>query len=368
MIQLLEKSKINFPELKRYMFRIVSDSLSMTSEPCKYPETKKHFYEILKRCALTEKDVIEFSKRYWKGTKQETWNLQKDPITMFYVFLMEYSLNQMQDKDAYSIIMLFLGIRYYSNLMAINIKYCNPEYFKYALTTVFKTHLFTREGSIGGAIIHLSQELSAKYTNKFVDMKSDYVAEFITEYRTRMAQSVKKFAAIYYDAVKNGIKIKNPYEDADSDVHSDSDKTSKISYEIAKNICVYKTIDHDNLDTSIKMTSINKKLALGMVEEIHDPMYMDEIKMTVNLFLTGIRTIKNICKNDYYGYTKSLVMSKNKSDSLTFRKNVTELCLKIISNMKFIDKFESFTNQTKLSVYLFMSYYITGFLRKTICY
>lgn len=367
MRQLIEKSDINFPELKRYIYKIVNESITITSEPCKYPLIKKHYYEILNKCGLTEKDINEFSNRYWKGTKQATWNLQKDPITMFYIFLMYYSLIEMHDTQTFSILVIFMGIRYYTNLMSINIKYCNPEYFKYALNVLFKTHLFIREGSIGGAIIHLSKEMDLKYRSKILIMDPDQISSFITEFRTRVSQSVKKFAAVYYDAVKNGKKIKNPYEDDESEAYQDLDKTSRLSTEISKNICVYKNIDKEIFSNSTKLTRINLKLATIMIDELHDIKYIDDIKLSIDVFLKNIPNVKNICSNEYYAYLNSLVTNKSKSLTLSLRKTIESISLQIIDNITFRDKFETFTNQTKLSIYLFIAYYITGYLRKSIC-
>jgi len=368
MQQLLEKATIDYPELKRYILKIVTDSLSIVSEPCKYPETKKHYYELLRHCDLTETDVKDFTKRFWKGTKQSTWNLQNDPITMLYVALMNYSLVHQNDNQTYSIICAFLGIRYYTNLMSINIKYCNPEYFKYALNAVFKTHLFTREGSIAAAIMHLSKELQTRFTPRIIKMEPDGVAAFITEYRTRMAQSVKKFAAVYYDAAKHGMKVKNPYEDDESQIYQDLDKTNHVSAEVAKKICVYKTKDMKALESSKKLTKINSKLAATMVDEVHNTIYIDQVRIAFDLFLKDVKNIKNICDKDYYGYLRSLISSKKQTDSLTLRKHISDLTVLIMQNLKFDSKFQSFTAQTKLSVYLFLAYYLTGVLRNTICY
>jgi hypothetical protein len=367
MKQLIEKSHINYPELKRYIYKIVNDSISMTSEPCVYPLIKKHFYEILNKCGLTEKDVIEFSKRYWKGTKQEKWILQNDPITMFYIFLMYYSLVEKNDPHLFSILVLFMGIRYYTNLMTINIRYCNPEYFKYAMSVLFKTHLFIREKSIGGAIIHLSKTMDEKYKRKILIMYPDDISAFITEFRTRMSQSVKKFAAIYYDAAKHGKKIKKPYEDDENEIPQELDKTSRISSEISKNICVYKTIDKQIFLNSTKLTRVNLKLAENMIKEIHNVKYIEKIKTIIDIFLKDIPNVKNICSNEYYAYLKSLLMSKSKQNTLSLRKIIELLCLEIIENINLKDKFENITNQTKLNVYLFIAYYITGYLRKSIC-
>ena len=70
MEQLLAKANIKDAQLKSLISRVVAKNLSDLSEPCFYPELKKHYYEFLKLTGLTEKDIREFVKRRWKGRKE----------------------------------------------------------------------------------------------------------------------------------------------------------------------------------------------------------------------------------------------------------------------------------------------------------
>ena len=89
MKELLLKAKIKDSQLRSLIVRVVAKNLSSLSEPCYYPEMKKHYYEFLKLTGLTEKDVREFVKRRWKGRKEAKFLTTTDAIANFYVFLLE---------------------------------------------------------------------------------------------------------------------------------------------------------------------------------------------------------------------------------------------------------------------------------------
>ena len=95
---LLEKSKINKRTLSQKIHSIVGNELSQLSQPCYYPSMKKYYYELLHLCGLTEKDVNEFSSTFYKDTKFNSFKLQRDPITNFYIFLYWYFV---KNKDVY---------------------------------------------------------------------------------------------------------------------------------------------------------------------------------------------------------------------------------------------------------------------------
>jgi len=71
------------PKIKRLIVNIISHNLSSLSEPCFYPEVKKHLYELLRLTGLTERDIKEFTKRRWKGRKEAKFMAQSDPIAMY---------------------------------------------------------------------------------------------------------------------------------------------------------------------------------------------------------------------------------------------------------------------------------------------
>ena len=165
MDQLLAKAeKINKNILKTTIVRIAAKELTKLSEPCYYPEIHKHQYELFRITGFDEKELAEFTKRFWKGTKWAKFLITNDKITMFLIFIMHYFLKE-KDKKAFEYTLLLFMVRYYTNLMHRQIKFCNPEVFKYALDNINKTHLFAREKTIPNTILFLSRELDKKLIN-----------------------------------------------------------------------------------------------------------------------------------------------------------------------------------------------------------
>ena len=128
----------------------------------------------------------------------------------------EYFLDQ-NDKLAYTYTVLFHTIRMYTNRMHIQMKFCNPDTFKYTLEHLNKSHLFYREKTISNALYYLSKQFQLKYESAIKSENVDKIGAFIQEVRTRIAQSVKSFASLYYKASDQGLSFKSPFEGEDDD-------------------------------------------------------------------------------------------------------------------------------------------------------
>ena len=58
---------------------------------------------------------------------------------------------------------------------------------------------------------------------------------------------------------------------------------------------------------------------------------------------------------------------KRTKSTVYFKQRVNILLLKVLEDVKFKNRFESLTSQTKSLINLFLAYYITMVLRNTIC-
>ena len=63
---LLKESKVNKPKLKRLITQLTAGELSKLSEPCYYPPLKGPYFQLLSATGLTDKQVKEFIKRFYK--------------------------------------------------------------------------------------------------------------------------------------------------------------------------------------------------------------------------------------------------------------------------------------------------------------
>ena len=368
---LLNKSKINHNNLKKFIIKIVSEELSNLTEPCYTPKLKKYYFNLLNLTGLNEKDIKEFVKRFYYGTLYSEFQLQKDPITNLIIFIMYYFLN-INDIVGYNTTMLYFNIRYYTNLMSRQFpKFCDTDAFRYALENIAKTHLFSREKTIPNALYFMSKEIMKRYTSGIHEGNPEIIAKMITESRTRISQSIKSFAEIYYKALKSSTIIRNPYESGDSDENKYQeevqDKYQKIIDIITKKICVYKYIDKKAILDAKSITKINISIATLLSNTVIDVKYIDDIKIIMKLFLKNITEIKMLCGKDYFTYLRDIMSIKRTSSTIYFKQQINLLVERLVNDIKYKEKYDKLSSQSRFMISLYVALYLTMILRNTIC-
>lgn len=364
---LLEKSNIDFNSLRRMIHKVAAVELSELSVPCYYPSLKKYYYEFLHVCKLKEVDVKEFVNRFYKGTPAAKWKLHKDPISNLYIFLM-FVLLQRREVTTYKSMMIFFVIRNYTNLIHKQIQFCNKDVFRYTLEHLAKTHLFSREKTISGAIQFMAKEMYKKYTAGIKDSNVDIIAKFITECRTRVSQSVKSFAEAYYAASKEGSAIREPYEGEDEEQqYQQLEKTSRVVIDVVRKITVYKVIDQKAINEARQLTKIRVSLATGIAGNIRDVKYADDIRTILELFIRELTSAASLCGKDYYIHVRKLMSVKRTKALVYFKQQVGILLEKVVKELKIEKEFFSLTKQTQSLVNLYLAYYLTMVLRNTVC-
>jgi len=370
MDEILSKSNINKNALKSLIVKIAATELTKLSEPCYYPEFHKRQYEMFRVTGLTEKELTEFTKRFWKGTKWSKFQITNDKITMFFIFIMNYFLNEKDIKSFEYTLLLFM-VRYYTNLMHKQIKYCNPEVFKFALDNINKTHLFSREKTIPNAILFLSRELEKRYKNDILELNKDKVGVFIQMARTRLSQSIKSFAALYYKASEEGTGIRSPFEGSEDDTNAHNletvAKSDRLIEEITKKITVYKFIDNKAMTDAKNLSKIKTSLAILLSKTVTDMKYSDTIKSIYRLFIKDLKNVNLLCGNRYYTYIKRLMSIKRTNDLIYFKQQVNVLLIKLLKEIKYEDTYNKLTSQSKFNINTYLAYYITMILRNSIC-
>lgn len=370
MEELLNKANINQAKLRSEMLRVAATSLSDLSKPCYKPPTKTYYYQFLSLANLTEKDIKEYTKRQWSGRKEIKFQLHMDPLTNFYIFLMQYFL-QHRDITGYKAAMLFFMIRYYRALLDKHFTYCEEEVFNYALETLTKTHLFSREKTISNAIYFISNEMVKKYTEDIKTNNLDEISKFIQESRSRLSQSIKSFAEAYYAASKEGSRIKtsaSPTDDEENAFQFESmSKTERLIEEITRKITVYKYVDNTAKEEAKSITKVNITIADALVNSINDVKYTENIRLILKLFIKDLTEVKQICGKDYYLFVRNLMAIKRTSAQIYFKQQIYVLLEKVLQQENLKDNYGQFTSQTQFLINLFLAYYITMILRKTLC-
>lgn len=372
MKNLLSKAQIDQQKLKTFLIRVSAEELSKLSEPCYFPSLKKYYFELLHLTHLTENDIRKEFQEFFKGTKAAHTNLVKDPITCLLIFIMHYFLLK-RDQIGYSSTMLYHMIRQYTNLMNVSFpKFCDPDTFKYTLDNIIKTHLFAREKNIPNAIYYLSTEMIRRWTNDIKDgTDPDKITKFIFESRHRLSQSIKSFAEAYYRAKEEGLAYKKPFEAEDKPGEQYQLQTlergQRLATEISTSICVYKQIDKDAIEDSRKITKINAQLANSIANELSNVKYTDQVRMIVELYLKELKSVSQLCGNEYIPFVRSLLAIKRTTKTVYFKQQVADLTSILMVSLNYKERFDKLTSQTQFLIISFVAFYITMVVRHTVC-
>jgi len=371
MDQLLSKAKVDKNKLRYYINRITAEELTRLSEPCYYPPWKGYYFELLHLIGLTEKDFKEFINRYYIKTKAKDLIL-RDVGTNILIFIIHYFLKE-KDIQSFLSAMTYLGIKFYSSRLRVHLKtYCNPDLFRFTLDNLSKTHLFVREKTIANAIFYTAKEMQRRFDKDILKFDDpDRISRFVYEYRHRIAQSVRSFAEAYYEFSKEGGKgYKKPDEIGEENEYQidTMKKGQRLIDDITNKITVYKDINKKAVKDAQILTRINSNLVIMIINELHNTKYSDNIRLILELFVKELKNINTLCGNDYYKYVKNLMSIKRTTKPIYYKQQIQILTNLIIIAINYQKEYEKLTNQTKFSINSFISFYITMYLRNSVCF
>lgn len=367
------KIKINEPLLKRFIINNTAHELSKLTVPCYYPKTKKLYHELLKILNVSDSDTKEFIKRIYKGTKVEQWKtkLWTDPLTVLMIFIMHFFLNK-RDMRSYSSSMAYFVIIHYSRIMHLYIKYCYEDTFKYTLDTITKTHLFVREKTIPNSLYFLSTQLQHNFERGIKEWDIENIIAFLSSTRTRISQSAKSFASHYYENRKEGYGIKTQI-DVDSENKSNIyqqqtlERGQKVIDDIIKDLTMYKIINRKAFDEAKSITKINTSIATIISNELSSNAHINNIKISLQLFIKDINNVNSLCSQEFYQYTKKLMGIKRSIPQLYFKVQINILLTEILKNTNLLNTYEKYTSQTKFLISSFLAFYLVLLLRQKLC-
>lgn len=371
MEELLQKTNGNLNRVKQYITRNAARELSALSEPCYYPKTKRVYFEILNALNINDKEFKSFVNRNYKGTKAEKWALWKDPLTNLLIYVMHLFLKN-NDIRAFASTMVFYMIIQYSRLMNKQIRYCDPDAFKYTLDTLTRTHLFFREKSIPNSLYYLAQIMQQTYKEDIKEWDIERLILFIGAARHRISQSVKSFAENYYRNKKAGVSIKTQVEPTDDEEGPTYqlkvfERGTKAIESAASKITSYRVTDRKALEDAKKYSKIKTSIATLIVNELSNPKYYDDIRIALQLFLKDVTSVSMICGDDYAPHVKRLMAIKRTTAQLYFKAQINITLMKILKAIDFEKTYQKYTSQTQFIINAFLAYYITGVLRNTLC-
>lgn len=363
---LLEKSKIDDRKLYKFIKTTSMQELSNLSEPCYYPKFRKYKSELLRFVGLSEKDLKEFPKRFYKGTKWSKFQLHNDDYTNLLLFIMHYFLKN-NNELGFSTTLLFYNIRQYSNVIHKLLRYCNEEIFKYSLENLPNIHLFKREKTIGNAIYFLSKQYSKTYKDSIKNQDVDKIGKFIQESRHRINQSLKSFVKVYYKAHEEHESFQRPIEISGEEIEVPVKRGEVLIDKFVKKITVYKQYDRNALDESLKESKIKKDSAVELVKELGNNKYNERLNIVLKLLLYKIRDLDTLCSDEFKEYVRKLITIKRTREKIYFKQQINELLIDILKSLNKYDDYEKMNNRNKFFINMFLAYYISLSFKNYIC-
>lgn len=369
---LAERANIKIDELKRYTLVTTSKELGLLSEPCYYPDVKKYYYELLNLTGLTDADVKDSTKQFFKDLPAEQWKLESNPYSNLLIFIMNYFLLH-KELTGYNSTMLLYTIMNYSNLMNKYIKYCNKNVFKYTLDNISKNHIFRREQTISNALFFFAKDFQRLHTTAILKRDAEGVVRFIRDTRTRLNQSVRGFASVYYENSEKGLEyrtiIEPTGEEKEDEFKPKEVKQTEIKSvnNVSRNIAIYKIVDNKALEAARNLTKISKGVSVNISKCICKPEYVNNIKLILELFVKNLKTSKDLCGINFFTLVKKEMAIKRTVSKVYFKKEVNNLLMAILDECKLKKEYESYSIQTKFYVNLFLAYYLTLYLRNSVC-
>lgn len=370
MQEILKKAQLNISKLKKVTVDYAGSDLSGLSEPCYYPKTKKPYYDYLETLHISEKDIKEFIKRVYKGTKAETFSIVNEPFTNLLLIVM-YIFATHRDKSGFKYAMIYFCIVHYARLMNKQMQYCDPDAFRYALDNLTKTHLFARERTISGAMYFLANEFERKYYEDIQKWDIERIIAFIQECRTRISQSIKSFAEAYYHAKEVGHSIKTQTDFSDDEANAYQYQTNergkaKIE-EVVKKLTMYKVIDKKALEEAKTISKIKGIIADSIAKELTDVSHTDKVRTALYMFLKGVTNSTELCGSNFLPYVRKLMSVKRTIAQMYFKGVIESLLIDILKKTHLYTQYQSYTSQTQFIINTFLAYYLTMYLRNSTC-
>jgi hypothetical protein len=366
-------SKIRYtPELQRLITKLAATEISGISEPCYFPPLKKSYNELLNVSGVSDSEIKNFIKRMLQGKISAEFKVMQPDAVLILLIMHLFIKNK--NNVALSDTMVYYMVRQYSHVMSRQFpKYCKPEVFSYALSTLTKTHLFIREKTIANSIIYLSKELLLRYAKDISRWNVDELVKFVQASRHRISQSAKSFAETYYRADKEGYGLKTivePTEDQEEKGIFQKQFVERGKYvieEVVKKLTIYRFVDRNALDYAMKFTGVKEEMAHSLLRELMSPKYSEELKMILTLYIKKMEDKSQLCGKNYIVFVRSLMTIKRTTDVIYFKKQILELLRTLLENTKNINKYKDLTNQNQFNLAAFLAIYLTSLFKNSIC-
>jgi hypothetical protein len=359
---LLRNFTMSYPEkvdevaCHRYISKVVGAEYSRLTKPCYYPKLTIYFQDIQEITGFTNEHIETFKKGILDPYSK--YVIYNDKYTVLILMCILYFF-VVKKLDTAKLFYQFLAIKFYSSRFHIHFKFCKDDLFVMALEQLSHKHLFKVKGGVGSAIDYIYRTEYEKYQytlSKPVKNISDKeLVAMVYSLRTRIAQSVRSFAEVYYKIFEKGEgikKTKEEEEEGESGSALAADKYSMI-------ICTYGQIDKLALGQAISQSGIMKGPAVSIVTQFSTSENREKLRFIITL-ITRIEKITNICTETGRNRIIRKIISDVKFNNYSVKEEIKDLIYSLDSGYQF-------RTLHVPQLVMFFCHYLTLFLKYRIC-
>jgi len=339
----------------RYISKIVGTEISNLSLPCQYPKLIRYISDLQNYLGVSNDDIKQFKSKI--ETKYKTFDIYNDKYTVLLIMAVLHFSRKKKYEIAKSFF-LFLSLKFYSSRIHMHLsKFCNDGIWMLTLDRLSPRHLFKTNKGIGNAISYISDFDFNKNKSKLEDinLKDIDLVGVVYGLRTKIAQSVKSFAQLYYKLFEDGKSTSLSSEDGEEVAG-----TQLVADKISMTMCVFGQIDKTALSNAISQSRVRKDLAISMVSQLSNSKYKDSIRFII-ILISRLDSLKNVCIESKKNKLIKKINSKVKvGGKYIIRDEIKNLLYSLESGYQLRTIYDA-------QLVMFFGHYLTNFLRNRIC-
>ncbi len=366
-----KKVKFSPQRIYRLIARQVGQDINGLSEPCYTVHTQKFEATLYREMGITTKDIKDFMKRTYNGTKWARFQTVNVPFTFLLAYIY-HRFARTRKKNMAETILMYSIIKHYGSVANKQFpKVCLDDVFRYTLANITKVHLFYKHKTVANAIIHISRRLhQMKYS--IMDMwEPDKIAVFITDGRTRISQSTKSFAEHYYRNHESGKGIATERTpESEDEMNMLQTSTGAAGRQAAvdkfiKSMFVYKNYDKKAVMEAKRVSRVKPNLAESIIPAIHDKSSEENIKIILTSFLKEMLDVRSLCSPKFFTIVRKLLMVRNYKDTFLFRNLVIKFTNEVYESTS--PPTRQIRTRDERDLVAFVAFYITISFRNLFC-
>lgn len=340
-------------EVYRYISKVVGVEISEVTKPCYVPKLVKYYADLQRYTGITD-DMI---KTFVSGISSQyvKFNIYREKYTVLILIAILHYMRMKKIEIARTFFKL-LSLKFYASRLHIHFsKFCNEDLWIMSLDKLSPKHLFKSKNGISNAIFYISDFDFDKNKNKLASntIKDRDLVLIVYGLRTKIAQSMKSFAEIYYHTYNNRMITAK----ADTDEYAGTQLTAD---KISMTMCTFGQIDKLALKDAIIKSRIRKDLAISIISQMSVPEYKDKIRFLI-ILMSRLDELKNVCIDSKRNKIIRKMNSKVKiANKYLIKEEIKNLMYSLESGYQLRTIYDA-------QLVMFFGYYLTTFLRNRIC-